>query len=517
MDKTKFKVQWLPYVLLCVFAVCSALALFMNGDDYLWYYSAEDEALASWRTPNGRFFSNLMTIWLVRSIPFRTVFIAVTFALFLIVMARLFDHQMVMKGAGCYMTLLLLIFIPHATYAETINWISGYTNYVFSMLLLFVYLMFMFRCICGDFVPKAYSALLFIPLALAGGLCVEHVTIYNVILGAAMIVLVIKLKKKCLPHAAAFLLGAVAACVIMFSSSIYSSIYSEGDTVGNRYFEVGFANIMQNAYSFVVMHYTKDFWAVPLAVTAAFTWLYIKKDTGEKKPKYLRACMAICWLYAAYAVYTMCHADLRPNTPAMKIVALETAFSFLYAVAVAYLINVYLDKNGKIRAYIYLVSTFLLTAPFLVISPATARCYFANYMFWILLSGEVISCAVKSTDIKKLKPLRGALSAAALAAAFLLTFMCFSNKYYDSLRFDYIKEQLTEKGNKKVALILLPYMELNHDDLTDGLYSGEKGVGEFYYADYILKYHDIDPDDVEGLVETKASPYDYHIAKMEAE
>ena len=507
LRNTFINTKRIPLILICFFSFFTAIALFMNGDDYIWYYSIEDSELVSLQTPNGRFFSNKVTVWLVHSFFFRMIFVTVTFAALLIVVGKLLDFRNVTNEVKYYLSVVLFIFIPHSTYAETVNWISGYTNYIFSILTVFIYLIFMFRCLFDNYEPKPYSAFLFGILSFVGGLCVEHITIYDVFLAIAFLILTSKKNKKSRLHAICYLIGALMSCFLMFCNSIYSDIYHSGDSIGNRYFEFEFADIMQNAYSSVVGHYTKDYWIAAVILTIAFTVLYFKKDFGKNAPKYLRVCMAICWLYSSYSVFTMCISDLRVFTPAMRTVAIETAFSFIYVVAIAYLIYVFIDKDGKIRSYLYLISTFLLTAPFLFISPATPRCFFANYMFWILLCGEILTAAIKTINPKHIERMKGITLAFAFCSVLLILTACLTNKYINTLRFDYIKEQVEDKKNRSIKLILLPYTEFHHDDLEDGLLTSSAAIGDIKYSDYILKYYDIELDKDQKYSESTVSPY----------
>lgn len=508
------KKQLIPYFFICLFALGSALSLFMNGDDYIWCYSDECPELSPWRFPNGRLFSNFVTKYLTRIFSFRIIFVFITFSLTLIFLGRLFDYHNITKSTKYYIASILFVFIPHGTYAETVNWISGYTNYVFSMLIIMIYIFFVFKCIFDGYIPKPYSAALILLISLCCGLCVEHVTIYCVILGAVTVILAFKKNKKVVLHTLAFLMGSVVSCFLMFGSSMYSDIYSNGDSLGGRAFHIGFENIMQNAYSYVFMHYTKDYWIISAAITVCFTVLYIKKDFTEKSPKYLKLCMVICWLYAAYSVFTMCVSDLRVFTPAMRVAAFETAFSFIYVVAIAYLIYVFLDKNGRIRAYFYMISTLLLTGPFLFISPVTPRCFLANYIFWILLCGEIFTAAIKDTDTKYTVKMRVGAFALAFCSVFLVMTACITNKYINELRYDYIKEQLQDKKNKQIRIILLPYTEFNYDDLQEGLIYTSPFMDDIRYADYIMKYYGIEIDKDIKYVEQKISPYDYYIEKI---
>ena len=501
-----------PILLIVVFSLLSAFSLFMNGDDYFWYYIFENKELEAWVVANGRLFSNKITYWLVRSFAFRTIFVWISFAAFLILLGKLFDFKNVLGRYKYYLVLLFFVFIPHSTYAETVNWISGYTNYVFSMLCIFIYLSFVFKCFFKDYSPKIYSSFAFLILALIGGLCVEHVTIYNVFLAVAVLFIAFKLNKKCILHAVFFLVGTVVSCLIMFGNNNYSEIKTE-DSIGMRAYVFSYSDIMHNAFTYVVKHYTKDFWLISIILTLSFTFFYIKSDFNEKKPKYLNVCMAICWLYSAYSIFTMCISDFRAITPAMRVVALETAFSFIYVVAIAYLVYVFFDKNNRLRLYLYLISTFLLTAPFVFIKPATPRCFFANYMFWILLCGELLTAVIKSIDKRYTKKIGCFVCAFSLCSVFCVMTACLTNKHINTIRYDYIKEQLQGDKNRQIKLILLPYIEFHHDDLSSGLINSDDGSDKLSYSEFILKYYDIEVDKDKEYKEIKVSPYDYYIEK----
>ncbi len=509
INKAGFK-SYCPYLMLIIFSVCTSLSEFLIGDDFLWFYSKSDSSLASWGITNGRVFSNWLTYLLVRSNLFRTVFIALTFFLFILILSRLFDFERKIGKSRIYLCLFLFVLIPRTTYAETVNWISGYTNYVISILLLFIYVSFAFRCVFLEYKPRKVSSVLFLPLALACGLCVEHITIYCAFFSVLMLIIIIRKNKTAVIHSLMFTAGAFASVCIMFFNDSYKQIYLSGDEVGNRYFELGIANIMQNAYSFVVMHYTKDFWPSAVLITCGLTFLYFKYEA--EKTKYMKLSMTVCWLYSSYSVFTDIFENLRSNTPEMKIIALETAFSFLYVVSIAYLAFVLLKKGRRCRVYIYLASTFLLTAPFVLISPSTARCYFANYMFWILICGEILSEVYEHFSERLVEKIRGFASAVTFSVVFLISYICLTNKYYNVVRIDYIKEQLQDESRKHINIITLPYRDYTIDEFYLCI-SENYGIGETEYRDYILRYYNIDADEVARRKYIEYGTKDYYIEK----
>lgn len=507
------KKRLVPMILMLLFSVLAAFSLFMNGDDYLWYYAGDESSLDGWSKPNGRLFSNQITIWLVRNIPFRTIFTAATLFIFLFLLGKLLDYRKVGFNLKYYLALIFLIMIPCRTYKETVLWISGFTNYIFSMVIILFYLLFIFRCIFDDYVPKRITAVFFLAIGLIGGLCVEHITVYNAVLSIAVIIIVLKRRKKCLLHTVLFMCGALTACLLMFNNGVYSDIYSDTDTVGNRYFKFAFSDIMHSAFSYVAVHYTKDYWIAPILLTVCFTLMYHKKDYGEKKPKYLSSTLTVCWLYCGYSVFTSCFSNLRAINAAMRIVAIETAFSFIYVVSIAYLIYLFLDKKGRLRSYIYIISSLLVTLPFLFVSPVTPRCFFANYVFWMLLCGEMVFTVLKAINTEKLLSIADrSVGTVSLAFVFVISFVCLSNRYFDDLRYRYIREQI-EAGRKGLNIIMLPYSEYTSDDLQNGLFENEEHVGNYFYSEYKLSYHGIEKPEDKEYVEIQILPYDYYMDK----
>ncbi len=53
--------QWIPFILIFIFSIGVSLALFMQGDDYIWFFSGKDHVLDECLVPNCRYFSNIIT------------------------------------------------------------------------------------------------------------------------------------------------------------------------------------------------------------------------------------------------------------------------------------------------------------------------------------------------------------------------------------------------------------------------------------------------------------------------
>ena len=497
-----------PYILIAVYAFVTALTLFMNGDDYIWYYLGTDDSIVGYQTPNGRYFSNFLTVLIVRYPAFRLLFIPAVLFAFVYVVAKLFDIEKKTPGVKLCFSLASLILIPSATYCETILWQSGFCNYVFSAVLTLIYFIMLFKVLFLGGKFKAFHFVLFPVLALSAGLCVEHIAIYDIVLGIASIVLLRVRKKKFYIAPVLYLISACAAAAIMFTNGNYSQIADSGDELGTRTFYFSFSDFFYNAEVFVVPHFLKQCFVINIIITASFLVLYRFRNERFKASKYAPICICIVLLYTAYSVFYSCFAELAATKPDMKIRGLEFAFTFAYIVALMYLIWVFFDGDKVIRLYFYICSAIMLMAPFTVINPVTARCFFENYVFWIILSGELFFTAVShfKKEVNSFESLC-VLSFTAFLTVFILG-AGISNKYYNDLRFDFIKMQIDEGINPVIQIIDLPYQEYTHDDLIDLYSDSSASADDVTYYKLICKYYGIDG---EGVRYMHISPADYYL------
>ncbi len=99
-----------------------------------------------------------------------------------------------------------------------------------------------------------------------------------------------------------------------------------------------------------------------------------------------------------------------------------------------------------------------------------------------------------------------------------LAFINISNKYYDSLRFKYVRQQLAE-DKAKIDMIKLPYLSYAASDTAyfwyndtedDSLLESDDGTTEFY-MNAIKKYHHIEGIDEKTVV--LISVYDFNLSE----
>lgn len=506
VDKMKPDVKkYIPYIYIAVFALISGLCIFFINDDYIWYFVDKSDELSAYRVPNGRYFSNMITHFIVEHLVVLKIFYIISLSLMIVLIAKCVDMAINKTSLSIYFTLTFLLLIPSTTYSEVLNWVSGFTNYAFAFIFTLCYIVYSNKVIFNNYVPPILLALFFLPLGFLGSLCVEHLTFYNIAFSVFVILFSLRKKKKVFLYQILFLIGSIIGAFFMFSSSIYSGIYENGDDIGVRNIEFSLTEIYNKIFRTITLYYIKEFWVVNAAIAVIFTILFYKT---KNKYKYSSLCLLFCQAFSVYSVFTSAFSDFIPNSGAMRIRAIEFSFSFIYIVSLLYLIYSLMDGDSRIRAFIYLLSTVLVTAPFIVVTPVTARCFFIDYIFWILFTGELTGFLVKNHLNSSCTAFTRFAGLSAAAMIIMISGFNITNKYYNDLRFEYIKEQV-DGNSRMIQLMQLPYPEYAIDDFDDGKVFNNLLYNDVSYGKYIFKYYGMDIDS-ETINYTFISPLDYN-------
>ena len=493
------------FLLIILFSIISSLYLFFKLDDYIWYYAMEEISLEKYKMPNGRYFSNLITYLLVHSSVLRFIFYAVILVMFLMIISKLIEFEKSCHKTSIILTFFLFLVMPSATYSQTINWFSGFTNYVLSFLLTGIYIYKTFKILFTDYVPRKNFLMFF--LAFVGGLCIENISIYNLIYSIAIIFLIKNRKKKIYLCNILYLVGSALSVVLMFFNNTYSQIISGNDETGVRNFEFSFSDIYCEMYKYVIPNYAKMFWIVHIIIAVSLVIMYFWK---ENHSKYEKVCIYICIAYSVYSIFDSCFSEFIIISASMKIRAFEGVFIALYLMSIVYLCIKLLNIDSAIRCIIYLISSLIVTAPFIVVSPMTPRCIFADYIFWLLMTGELFLTAFNDYKFFKTDIFVDVIFILSLTISVIITGINMINNHYNTIRFDYIKEQL-DNNSKIIYLVNLPYPDYAYEDFDEILFS-EILDNNNSYGTYIFRYHEIEmnPNEHKFIF---ISPEDYLLMK----
>lgn len=499
------------YILVFCFIVISGFTLFMCCDDYIWFYAFSDDRLESYASPNGRYFTNFITRVSVQCLPLFSIFYIISFGSLVILIEKLVRKKNIPITVSLLSVFILIQLIPSKTYTEVFRWISGFNNYCFAFVFTLIYIIFTFNLLFTDHKAKSITAFLLLVLGIVSCLCVEHLTIYNIIFSIFALITTYVRKKRFSFHHFCFLIGAVFGAIIMFSHSQYHTIAADKDDLGTRGFEFSIADTLMQTLRFVLPHFCKDFWILHIIITIAFTAFYYR-IRNDKKPKYACVCLTFCWIFVTYLFFSSVFQDIAVLSSAMKGRAIELAITFLYVCALIYNSTVYLEKNERIRALVYLLSSILLTLPFALVSPVTARCFFIEYAFWILFVLEVVFCFMNDINKQFFVFFQNILTCISCCIIIMFANMNITNFYYDYVRYKYLQEQMSI-NTKKVDLITLPYQKYAYDDLSEiTIFSGVL-KDDISYGEYILKYYDISFEDFMDRKHRMIEVIDYNEGK----
>lgn len=499
------------YILIFAFIIISGFTMFMCCDDYIWFYAFSDDRLSSYASPNGRYFTNFITRFSVQCLPLYSVFYIISFGSLVILLEKLVRKQNIPVPVSLLSVFVLIQFIPSKIYTEVFRWISGFNNYCFAFIFTLIYILFSFKLIFFDYKPKIYTSFLFLVIGFFGCLCVEHLTIYNIIFCIFAVAVTYVRKKKLFLHHFCFLTGAIAGAVLMLSHSIYHTVAVETDELGTRGFELSIVDSFMQILRFVLPHFCKDFWILHILVTVVFTVFYYRNE-NSKKFKYAGLCLTCCWVFVIYLMFTSVFQDLAVLSSAMKIRAIEFAFTFLYICALIYNIVVYLKPDERLRALVYLFSSVTLTIPFAIVSPVTPRCFFIEYLFWILFALEVLFASMKRVKCSVWSIYKRILICTSCGIFVLFANMNITNCLYDHKRFEYLQEQMSSKS-RGVDLMLLPYQKYAYDDFSEKTIFSGVLKDDVSYGEYILKYHGISYEDFMNRNRRMIEAIDYNESK----
>lgn len=453
-------------LVIMIFTVCGLYLLCSqfpySGDDWAWGCDIGIERLKGWfEGYNGRYLGNLLVLALTRSVILRNIVMsAVLFGIMYL------SYRIVNKNRLYIFLLVVALFItiPRYVFRQSIVWTAGFSNYVPSIMFSLIFILTV-KNIFEEEKPSYKNAL--IPLmffiGLAGGLFVEHITIYNV--GVAVIVILfafIKYKKIFFTHVS-FLIGTLVSAVIMFSNSSYGIISSNNDEYRTMALSIG--KIARQAYEnskviYKEMVFNNILLNVFLCIAVVSLGLtFLKKNNSSRLNKAFLYCALI--LNIAYVVYTILLTvypywcitlDVPGVMPKFNI-----AFTAMYLITLAIIpILCIRDVNRLAKLLLPLISVAIMAVPLLIVTPIGSRCFFPTYVMFTVFGAEIINYVMPEGKNASKSIVCVVISSIILIGGIYYGCIYHTIHKYDVKRIDYMNEQI-EDGNKIIKMSILPY------------------------------------------------------------
>ena len=487
MNKQMLKKLAFPAAILLFGALCLCTYR-MAGDDFILYYSFEREDCRSVWMPNGRYLSNSLAYVMLR-IPVLRWIIYLSAVLALVWLTGNLVPKC--RQAVRWIALGMFLLTPPQLFNQIFTWISAFPVYILPVITTFCFLYVFLRDDGSELKHGKLLTVLFLAAGAAGALCVEHMTIYSMLL--AVFVLIWCGVKKGLHirgYQISYAIGTLAGAAVMFTNSNYHTIADTGDEIGERTMEFAFSDISQALYSKVIPMFAKQFFPIHIILAVCMLYLYIRHngcpESDKTRRRYTKFSLAAVCGYAIYSFFTVSVTDLEELSPDMRVRALECAFAFLYIIGLIYLSYVLCGGQSCFRTALFLTSALICSAVFCVASPVNDRCFFSDYCFWILAALEAVQQCLLAVSVRRDR-ITTKVAAGAVAAVFcLLANILITNRVAESLLISHLREQ-SEKGIKNYELITAPYPAY-----------GAGSTGLFYasllptYGECFQQYYDLD-------------------------
>lgn len=288
--------------------------------------------------------------------------------------------------------------MPSAMLRQSVVWTAGFSNYATSIFLTLIYIYFIIQ-IFNDEKPK-YSNHSIFPLFLLGAcntLIVEHMTAFNVVLSSGVIGFVlIKFKKVYWQHISYFI-GCIAGTIYMLSNSVYRSVAEGNDT----YRTIGIESLIRRCISNFINVIARDGFLYNVFLNTficlfCFTLLLqtAKKLKSTKRVLFYLS-FGMIFLYTAYSYLSKYLSRVNGNGGIFRKVDGIVVILFVIALFV-FLLLLPIIKEEKWKTLFFFSSSMVCIAPLFVVTPIGSRCLFASYIFFTLLTTQLLKILIES-------------------------------------------------------------------------------------------------------------------------
>lgn len=432
-----------PYLKALIMLVPVALALYLAliapymMDDWAWATSTGQERLDSFFAGyNGRYLGNLYILALSKSLPLWCI--SLCGAAFII------SYAVYKFSGGKSITLYLLTpaavsIMSAEMFRQIVMWRSGFSNYVPPIAAVLLYLVII-RNIFESETPhyKKLTPLLTFFIGSAGALFMENVTLYALLLGAAVLIYTkAKFKKVFAPHIS-YLIGSICGAAVMFSNSAYLNILHNNDEVKYRsVVSLSMTDTLVHNTSKICVNMFESNYRLFLTFSAILIILAVRDlRNGKISKKRFGVLTALIAYQVVYSFVMMVFYDAVHQVGLAFYIGrvLGAAMLFLSFAAAIILLNI--EKKDKEKAIFAFLSSAVLIAPLVIITPVSPRCFFAPYIMVVIAESIMLKNLLEGC-----KKITYIAAFAAVTAVFVAGSIHYAVNFTEVHRYHQIREQ----------------------------------------------------------------------------
>ncbi len=394
----------------CLFAVLSLSFLF-----YLWIaynipYAADDWF---WGVPagirhfwsadqNSRYFGNLIELVLTRAPFLKTLFMAFIFTLIpamATALSLLFSADMpgdANKGLSVFLLLagnFFVLSMPAEIWQQTYGWVAGFSNFVVSACLLYLFYYVLCRQLLVPVQLKTrFAAVIgafFLGLFLQ--LLLENITVYVCIVTILCALFFLYREKRLSPFLLSLSAGVLLGTVIMFSSGIYTVLFQDGSALnGYRQLTFDLHSSLPQIVLILLKRFFTDFthkiwsgsWIICFYISLLLLYSAVKKGRGSSRCVF-SICQGIMLVYLLLSHF--CGPIHLPTF--FPVHHLQSLMAPLYFLVCLIEILVLWRKDRLLFFLVFFwVSVPALIAPMVIVNTAGPRTFITSTMGLILFA-----------------------------------------------------------------------------------------------------------------------------------
>ncbi len=456
-ETKKNKTNFIIISFIIIFTLFLTYLFPYTGDDWAWGSKVGFERLSDWfKNYNGRYLGNVIVILLTRSRILRTIIMTVTILGILYLCMKIVNKE---KPQLYYIGFMLFLAIPRLVFRQAIVWTSGFTNYAISIALTLIYI-YLNKDLMTDHKSNKsiiYCLLIF-SLGITSALFIENLTIYNIVLGLAIIIYSYLKYKKVANFNISYLIGAVTGAIIMFSNGAYHNIANNIDTyrtVPNGMHD-RILRMLKNYFEVIHLEMIFNNLFLNIIITSLLvllTYKFLNKNTNKKIKNIVLISLII---NISYVLYTLLIAINSTWSILLKYTmyfeGIITSLYFLSIVTITFI--TVLDKNRKTKLMFYLLSIIMMIAPLLFVTPIGSRCFFSTYVMFIVYILELIDYLISDEVLQymgKISIISSVVFGVYLLSIYSYIFMI------DNKRINYIRKM--SKTQEVLIIPILPYQD----------------------------------------------------------
>ncbi len=378
IKKNKKEIIFYGIIFILVLILC---ALFpYSHDDWAWGSKIGIERLNTrFYNYNGRWIANLLVLVLTRSYILRVLFVSISLIIiFYLTNVLIESKNKILK----YFSLLFFASIPHLILMQSVVWVSGFTNYVFSAVLILIYFLLNKETINLEYkeYKKRYLPLFFV-LGLLSTLCVEHVTIYCVLLSLFFLVLIYIKKKKIDLSNLSYFIGSIVGSIIMFSNKAYHSIAVSADEYRNI---SPITNMIKNFFDTIINQLVINSYVLNIVVSVTLVILLFNTKFVKRILNILKN--IVISVLVSFPIYALIIKVINTQILLNYTKYFNGLFVLIYLIAIFISLLMLFKKKKLFKLLFAYFSIAVVCAPLVIVSPIGPRCFYITYVFHILFA-----------------------------------------------------------------------------------------------------------------------------------